>query len=603
MQHIAKAKTISAEYKNNYIGDIMYSYSLNYFIKLSAVVIIVIINIVQVASAIAISTNGKGDIEVLKHLQSVQRCLEEDAQIVVIQYENYYSTTGLQFLKQLLTTKPILLMDNRKLYEVSGLQYRKTKYIFIFIEELEDLSSALNFNTRNTWAAANYTIVVSKPFKSNDTTLNDIMEFFVWKAKIFNFIVIFYEDKLKIVTYNPFTKEIINFSSFNSCNMYPDKIKNLYQYELKVSMFLDPPQIMYFKNGKPYGPDITLLEIIARLMNFSIKYTSPESISNYSPFTDAHVEVISGKTDFCFVNNFVVSITRNAQYTYSIRLNNVVILLSKKSKTNKVHKLLQNLDKFCWICLCFSVLTIALIQYFVANILDKIRKTFLDLLLFTWATLQGVRLPLRTQNTMPAKCLFILWILCALFINFAFQCSMLSIFIQPHKVEYIDTVKELVSNGVATKIRAVLKDKLPQLGLKFIEVDNSYRYQPYRGLNNNTAVAVSERIAKMFIKQNKDLIIVEEYLLQAHTGYYFPLNSPYIEKFNQIIMMSNEFGIIKCIEDLDQSQYKQHTKQLKLLNPLQIIEVVQALYLLIVGYIFATLIFLFEILFSIFFHK
>lgn len=577
----------------------MYPYWLSYFIKLSVILIIIFTKIAQVASAITIPRNDEDDTEVLQHLQSIQRCLEVHAEIVIIQPENYYSATGLKFLKKLLPIKPTMLMDNRKLYKISAFQYSKTKYIFIFIEQFEDLTSALYFNTRNTWAGAKYTIVVSEPLKTNDTALNEIMEVFIWKAKIINFIVIYYKDKLNAVTYNPFSKEIIYFSSLNSCNMYPDKIKNLYRYELKVSMFLDPPQIMYFDNGKPYGPDITFLEIIARLMNFSIKYILPESISNYSPFTDAHVEVISGKTDFCFINHFIVSITRNAQYTYSHRLNNVVILIAKKSKTNKVYKLLQNLDKFCWIALSLSVLAVAAIQYFSA----KMRKPFLDFLLFTWVILQGVRLSLRSQNMMRAKRLFLLWILCSTFVNFAYQCSMLSIFIQPHKVEYIDTVNKLISNRVSVKIRPVLKDKLPQQGLKFMEIYNSYRHEPYRGLNNNTAVAVSERIAKMFIKQNKDLIIVEEYLLQAHTGYYFPLNSPYIERFNRIIMLSNEFGIIKHIEDLEQSQYRQHPKQIKLLNPVQMVEVMQAFYLLIIGYLLATLAFLFETLISINFLK
>lgn len=570
----------------------------NCLIKLSA--IITTAAIVIVASLIPTPANEKVDVEILHHLKNIERCLKKDDGVVIVQPENYYTSTELQFLKEQVIRRPAILMNYTNFYRISGFMCSGPKYVFIFIKKFEDLSLVINYNTENTWAGANYIIVVNEPFQENeDTNIKDIMEFAIWKAKIINFIVIFYEHSLNIVTYNPFSKQIINFSSFSSCNIYPDKTKNLHKYQLKVSMFFDPPQIQFFKDGKPYGADITLLEIISHIMNFSIEYVAPEAISNFSPFTDSHIEVLSGKTDFCFITHFVSSQSYNAQYSYPHKLNDVVVMMPKIPKTNKSRSNLQkNFDVFSWLAITASIFTIATIQYFSARLLNTIRTTFLDTLFFIWSVLLGVSILFTSKNTLPLKLLLVLWMLCAMLLNFNFQCLIISKYIQPPKVEYIDTLKELSSSRVAIKVRSVIKDKLPKnFGFNLVEIDSSFRYQTYNGSDNNTALATPQIVAEVHIKRNDKLRIVKEHLIPAQSGYYFPLNSPYIQKINRIIMLSNEFGIIKHIENVQPVKGKQSDTKESLIRPLQITEVKQAFNLLIAGCALSTLMFLSEIMF------
>lgn len=183
-------------------------------------------------------------------------------------------------------------------------------------------------------------------------------------------------------------------------------------------------------------------------------------------------------------------------------------------------------------------------------------------------------------------------------INFAFQCSMTSMFIHPPKPQYIDTLEELRSNNIVINIRPVVKNRLPKDDfLNFVEVNNSFRYQPFRGVNNHTAAALTEKVARIFVQQNNQLRCVKEYLMPAQSAYYFPLNSPYIQKINKIIMMNNEFGITKYVKNLKLFRANQVTNKKQTFKPLEIEQLMQAFSLLIIGIVISVMVFLFEILY------
>lgn len=551
-------------------------------------------------SLIDVPNDEKLNVLIFEQLENLDRCFEDDAEVLIVNHNINYTQNILQFYKEQLAKRPALLMDSEHLYGISRTKYSRTEYIFIFIQKIMDLRFVVKYDTRNAWATLKYIIVVENPMNVNERKrLKYIMENTFWRAKIINFLVILYEKKLIMMSYNPFSNDIINFSNLNSCSLYSNKLKNLFGYEMKVSMFPDPPQVEFRENNKLGGADVTLLELIAQRMNFTINYVAPESLSEFSTVTDSHIEVISGKTDFCFVNLFAVSSVRNAQYTYpNDGINNVVVLMMKKNKNNKIFNLFEAFDKFCWIALIASVLAIALWQYFRNKALNIIRSSFHDSVLYTWTVLHGAPLTSTTQNMMPTKFLLSLWLLCAMLVNFAFQCSMTSMFIHPPKPQYIDTLDELSSNNIAINIRPVVKNRLPKTDfLNFIEVNNSFRYQPYRGVDKHRAAAVLENIAEIFMQQNNQLRTVEEYLMPAISAYYFPLNSPYIRRINQIIMLNNEFGITKYMENLKQFRANQITNKKKKFVPLEIEQLMQAFSLLIIGVFISVLVFLSEILY------
>lgn len=569
----------------------------DFLTKLNITLLIFVLS--KATSLMDIPSDEKPNVLILEQLKSLDRCFENNAEVLIVHHNINYSHNILQFYKEQVTKRPTLLMDSTHLYRISGIKYSRTKYIFIFIQKIMDLRFVVKYDTRNMWAPLKYVIVLGKSININERKrLKDIIENTLWSAKIINFLIIFYEYGLNVISYNPFSHEVMNFSDLDSCNLYPDKIKNMHKYEIKVSMFPDPPQVESRENNKLAGADVTLLELIAERMNFTINFVAPESLSEFSTVTDSHIEVISGKTDFCFVNLFAVSSVRNAQYTYPNGMNNVVVLMTKKNKNNKIFNLFRAFDEFCWIGLGASILAIALCQYFRTKALNIIRRSFHDSVLYTWTVLHGAPLTARTQNMMPTKFLLIMWLMCAMLVNFAFQCSMTSMFIHPPKAQYIDTLDELSSNNIAINIRPVIKNQLLKTDFfNFVEVNNSFRYLPFRGVNNHTGVAVLENIAEIFMQQNNQLRAVKEYLIPSQSAYYFPLNSPYILRINQIMMMNNEFGITKYMENIKQFSAKQITVKKKKFIPLEIEQLMQAFLLLIIGVIISVLVFFSEILY------
>lgn len=582
----------------------MLTFILRYFVKLNA--IILIIAVVHAVSLISVHEDEGINLQIYQQLRRLERCFEDDADVIILLHGTYYSHYTLQFLKELVAKRPIIIMEKRYIYGLSRFQLSRMEYILIFVQNAKHLVTAINENTRNSWAAAKYIMVINKPVAVDEhIRLDNIIKNVIWKARIINFVIVFYEYNLNMLSYNPFSKEVMNFSDLNTCNIFPDKTKNLHTYELKVSIFSDPPVVEYPKNGEPIGPDVTLLELISNKMNFRVKFVIPPGISSFSPFTDAHVEVIGGRTDFCFVTHFVVSHTYNAQYTYPDRMNNVVVMMMKQDKSNKKFNFYRSFDGYSWVGITVSILAIAIMQYLIASVLNTVRSTLHDTLLYTWTVLHNTPLSLTIQRTMPVKSLLLIWIMCAMLINFAFLCFTTSIVIHPPRAKYIDTLQELGSNHVRIKVRPVIKNRLSdQKFLNLIEVGNNFRYERFRGVDNDSAVAVNEAISDILVKQHPQLRVVKEYLLPAHSGYYFPLNSPYIVRINQIIRMNNEFGITKYKENLKRFATNQLiNKNEKHYASLQILQVVQAFHLLIIGYIICILVFSCELLFFNLFQK
>jgi hypothetical protein len=88
------------------------------------------------------------------------------------------------------------------------------------------------------------TFVVCKPVQ-NSTTLLEILGT-MWSQKFLDFVVVFYDQNLRIVTYNPFTEEIMDLEAQP---LFPNKLKDLAGYRIKVAMFDNPPVLRLLPGG------------------------------------------------------------------------------------------------------------------------------------------------------------------------------------------------------------------------------------------------------------------------------------------------------------------------------------------------------------------
>lgn len=465
-------------------------------------------------------------------------------------FENYTScsyinvnTISDDFIKRNFCPSTIIAKSFNPSYQMP-----KSQATFIFIEEFKEVEIILQqIQNYTIWSARGETHFV---FCKQINSLNFLPNLFstIWTNHILNFVVVFVQKKLEVFTYNPFKNEIVNLTV--TPGYFPDKIKNLYGYKLRISFFENLPLIRKNDN-KWIGKDYEVLKFITNMLNSTFEIIEPPENTHYY---GAYNDITNDETDFCFVSHFRGPQTfKNAEFTYPYEANSLAILLPFEKESNNSVILLELIP------VVISGFVIILVT--IASLLREtnIKQIFLQRFLYIYSCLLGYPFPNLYTKHFSAKFQITTFIFASIVFRTLFQCFLIGNFMISSPNNQINSISELKTSHLKIYISKTLAARLPpdytyNLQEHFIyEEYNKTRREEmiYKKLNTSGGYVMSWRAARkyeqMLKHEHKKIVfyVMKEVLIPSFNVYIFRQNSPYLDKINDYLLREKQYVIVR----------------------------------------------------------
>lgn len=511
------------------------------------------------------------------------------------------------YIKDVKDVQVSVIIVNEKNF-INSYNISTTVNILMFIESLdkfEDVMDNLNYYEFINFNG-NFQIIFCNGFESN---------YLNWAIKllrrnyVLNFVLVYYHHVLNVVGYNHFTDTLLNFTkNYDAVDIFPNKLNNLYGYELKVSICNDYPRNVY-ENNSVKGSDLNLLKHITNHINATVKYIVHED------FTGIVDDMRNFKADFSFISYFASHKIHGVRFTQPQYMDNVIILVPDKGPIPLYLNILIVFDVRylpALIIPSFSVLiTLYLIRKFVLKE-NSFVKTYLDVI-----SLQ-VNNPLNdfAKNILPIKLILISWIIHCLIINAIYESALITAYVTPKKHTNIDSLEELKESKLKIYIAGdygtlVSNDNIVKDQLIYDSMRNVTKNLIINKVNYGYALPASyasealhmamenaklKKTLRDFIR-NPTFWLLKDILVPLHKVYLFPTRSIYLEKINKLISMDREHSLTKVINS--ERHKVRHRGRYYLNNQLTVLTLWHmqvSFYMLISGLISATIIFILEMI-------
>lgn len=122
------------------------------------------------------------------------------------------------------------------LYNPKYAVYAVSQVNFVFVEDIYSIEKVITKTQLYAfWKTEAETHFIICSSVESLTIMPEILDK-IWKKNMLNFVVVLVSQKLEVFGYNPFlTTSVLNYT--NSNDLFPDKTRNLYGYQLKVIFF------------------------------------------------------------------------------------------------------------------------------------------------------------------------------------------------------------------------------------------------------------------------------------------------------------------------------------------------------------------------------
>jgi hypothetical protein len=353
------------------------------------------------------------------------------------------------------------------------------------------------------------TFVVCKPVQ-NSTTLLEILGT-MWSQKFLDFVVVFYDQNLRIVTYNPFTEEIMDLEAQP---LFPNKLKDLAGYRIKVAMFDNPPVLRLLPGGCR-GKDYDYLRLVAFAMNATVQIVATPAAKQYAGVGEA---LLNNEADFSFMGVMRGPDVADVEVFHTqMETGIVAVLPSHRPHTINILTIFNN---EIWTCLTILLLML----YALTKITKKYRRAFnLFVLLFT---------------TVPSA-----------FSNI-FQSGISSILTIAKHDDSVNTIEALKTSNMPllTFSRVVpIVNIIHNFSQPIQTFPKKELYEMIERRDNDKVFVLPVDVALEFVERSDMYRIMRESLVPDMKVYLFPKKSPFLKQIHQIFVHLGDGGFIRRI--------------------------------------------------------
>lgn len=155
-------------------------------------------------------------------------------------------------------------------------------------------------------------VLIPQDFKANLVRSLRRLSFLCWNKKILNVSFVLVGNTITTAIYNPFTNNhTINITFSTNINIFPDKLRNLFGYNINISMF--PNILDAIPNGNSFkGRDGLMASTVEQILNATFTYIGPSDGADYGEknsegmrMSGVFGDVANGRTEIAFNSRYL----------------------------------------------------------------------------------------------------------------------------------------------------------------------------------------------------------------------------------------------------------------------------------------------------------
>lgn len=428
---------------------------------------------------------------------------------------------------------------------------------------LKALKRNFNFDTQN-----KVIVVVTQPVRDASPITACLKR--MWEELgVLNCIVVYFDRRVQIVSYNPFLLggTLVKYTTkrLTSKNLFPDKLNNMHGHVFKVSLFELLPRYA-FKNGRYFGPDVSLLGRI--LSRINANYTVVEPRNGKTDEDDVNEDIISGRTDFSFLRVFISNFSANGsvQYTYPHKMDDVVAVVAKGLRAPNSSYIILTFSRLFWLLCILAVFVLILVLIVEEKVVHRLfgyRDNTDSYFEIIRVFLNG-NTPNFSRASNSKKLIFMSCMRLSVVVYVYFQCTLTGSLLTINYMEDVDKIKQLQATTMEILLPEYFKDIIPRdlnLHHRFVYTSIHDIWKRLMRRDEDVGYIMTYASAKLINKLAKlkwgakVYHTTKEHLVPGYACYVFPRNSPYLDKINWLITKDVEdglvFGIQYELEDLN----------------------------------------------------
>jgi hypothetical protein len=529
----------------------------------------------------------------------------------------------------------------------------------LFVDKYDEIEAALyKIQSFPLWnPRGRFMLVVSHPLPSVRRNFIEYTFKRLWAEKILKVILVFRffsRDKCnedtktcslstsiqQVLTYNPFRgttsiKDISNiWPKIDNLDVVYTSLSDLQGYPLRVSMFpnflsVDPVlgpdgQVQSYE-----GYDAHTAKCLAHYMNAEFVLVPQRDSTRYGfkfqngTMTGSAGNVACGRADIASNSQYIKTDWPELEYTYPHDTNNLCFIVPKSKRVPQLRQLFLPFSSHVWVVLACAVFLTSICWYCIRKYgkiyeMKKINNiTTHDAFFEIFCSFISGNLT-TVPTSILERVFIITWVLLGIIVTNSFEGSLASYLAVPKYLPEINTLEQLdisgleifVSPAINTYLTLDTNDKIMTNLWRKFKYKSSYSVMIDRLAWKRDVGAIFNEInaryylrSVQYVKDGYPLLHrVKENILSIYNVYSVPRQSPFLPRFNVIVSRLVEAGLqIKWNRDsLHQAALNGvitpvSTVQAAEPAPLSLTHLQTAFYLLAIGLLCSTLIFVAQV--------
>ncbi|OXU31277.1 hypothetical protein TSAR_011020 [Trichomalopsis sarcophagae] len=229
-------------------------------------------------------------------------------QVMVLRDSSYASFSEENVLFRKVTARlPVIAVELSKVTNANLFAISRSTTVCVIVQMSQDLQDDVHFElVRNSIdfivrlspsSARPRCLMLSGKKSYQSVNLLEKMSVYAWSLKFLDFAIISInsEDTIRVFTYYPFTKRLASHPK-----LFPDKLRDMNKYELKVPFIHSSPYMRQKQTGTYVGTEYSIAQFLSEFLNFKLTvldYNSgypalkhsvkdlENSLLNFLPFT------------------------------------------------------------------------------------------------------------------------------------------------------------------------------------------------------------------------------------------------------------------------------------------------------------------------------
>lgn len=434
--------------------------------------------------------------------------------------------------------------------------------------------------------------------------MSEMLDSYFWNNGIFNAVIFYWSTyELHIFTYFPYTKILQQLSNSNltSANLFPEKLTNLYGHRLNVSQFSE----VYRTNT----PDKFILQEILKKLNATMIFIPP--LANETGFQSANRLIRTLQADISLNLRFIRTEFIETKFAEFIVFGRDDICILVPMSLTKKQEIFLTLIRSLYMRCSVTILIIVCIVYHMTiqvkryELKQKNRTIWFDIVQLYFNA--GIH---RFPDRGSQRILISVWMIFCMIQSMVFSCVIVSGLINTVFIKEIDTISELGEANL-TILTVDNMDYITKKGFigkdrKFLNNMINSETEIFLNLLNESyptmAIATSQHAPfyeKLIQLGNRKRVYYQmtEIAVPFLAGYFVPYGSRYLHQFTRIVQHLMEGGFFNRWNrnwNKIASAKNEEPKPLKL-HHFQLFVII-----LLMGYALGLVVFIGEILFSLF---